>query len=165
MPRAHSGALSTVPQGNQGNYNDPLYQMQRRMNQDFDRVLRDPFGAMTTLGSFDAMNANWPSVDVKDCGDSLCVQCELPGLRKEDVNIELRNDQLVISGERSNTWKSEGENWVSQERRFGSFSRSIPLPEGCKPEDVSAQFGDGVLDLKILKPEQHRKTTHRIQIA
>jgi HSP20 family protein len=142
--------------------------MQNRMNQEFDRLLRNPFGALTNFEDTfrpleRELGALTPAMDVKDCGDTLCVQCELPGMRKEDVNVELRNNQLTISGQRDNTWKSEGENWVSQERRFGSFCRSIPLPEGCKPEDISAQFNDGLLELRVVKP-QPTNPVHRIQL-
>jgi len=174
MPRTGSNALATVPTGMgmaplSQNPMRGLWDMQRQMNQEFDRMLSNPFGALTTLGSgfgnfgrgFGEMGAQMmPAMDVKDCGDSLCVQCELPGLRKEDVNIELVNDQLIISGQRDDSWKQEGENWVAQERQFGSFSRAIPVPEGCKPEDISANFGDGVLELRVLKPNTEQR--HRI---
>lgn len=170
MPRASSSALATIPQQGPA---DPIWQMQRRMNQEFDRLLRDPFGAVAApLADFGGMmggdfgrqmGALMPAMDVKDCGDSLCVQCELPGLRKEDVNIELHNNQLLISGQRDDSWQQEGGNWISQERQFGSFSRSIPLPEGCRPEDVSAEFGDGVLKLKVLKPAPSHPV-HRIEL-
>jgi len=172
MPRAQSSAVATVPTG-APHQHQQLWGMQRRMNQEFERMLRDPFGALTSFDS-DLLGGSggfgrelgqmMPAMDVKDCGDNLCVQCELPGLRKEDVNIELHENQLTISGKRENTWKQEGENWVSQERQWGSFSRSIPVPEGVKPEDITANFGDGVLELKVHKPASMREQRHRIQL-
>jgi len=166
MPRAQTHALTPYEQQSQ----NPQWDMQRRMNLEFDRVLRDPFGALTafdsglnTFGNFSQqMNAMVPAMDVRDCGDSICVCCELPGMRKEDVNVELRGNQLTISGKRDETTKNEGENWITQERRCGSFSRSVALPEGVRPENISTQFGDGLLELKVQKP-QPSDPVHRIQ--
>lgn len=166
MPRAQTHAVAPYQQQSQ----NPLWDMQRRMNLDFNRMLRDPFGALTTLdtgnvfGNLDQqMNALVPAMDVRDCGDSICVSCELPGMRKEDVNIELRGNQLTISGERNESTRNEGENWITQERRYGSFSRSVPLPEGVRPENISANFGEGMLELKVQKP-QPSEPVHRIQL-
>lgn len=166
MPRAQTHAVTPYEQQSQ----NPLWDMQRRMNLEFDRMLRDPFGALTTLdsglGTFGnlsrQMNAMVPAMDVRDCGDSICVSCELPGMRKEDVNVELQGNQLTISGQRNETTKNEGENWITQERRHGSFSRSVTLPEGVKPEHISTQFGNGLLELKVQKP-QPQDPVHRIQ--
>jgi HSP20 family protein len=166
MPRAQTHAVAPYQQQSQ----NPLWDMQRRMNMDFNRLLRDPFGALTTLdsgsmfGNLDQqMNALVPAMDVRDCGDCICVSCELPGMLKEDVNIELRGNQLTISGERNESQKNEGENWITQERRYGSFSRTVPLPEGVRPENISAQFGEGMLELKVQKPLPS-EPVHRIQL-
>jgi len=180
MPRAEtSRAVAPYDQQLQQN---PLWDMQRRMNAEFNRMLRDPFGALTTsfgggndasfgLDTFGGSNFNQqlnsmmmvPAMDVRDCGDKLCVSCELPGLRKEDVNIELHRNRLTISGQRKEEAKREGENWITQERRFGKFSRTIAVPEGVRPENVSAQFNDGMLELSIQKPPP-AEPVHRIQL-
>jgi len=166
MPRAQTHALAPYEQQSQ----NPLWDMQRRMNREFDLMLRDPFGALTTFdGGFNSlgnlsqqMSSLVPAMDVRDCGDSICVSCELPGMRKEDVNVELRGNQLTISGKRDETMKNEGDNWITQERRYGSFSRSVTLPEGVRPENITTQFGDGMLELKVQKP-QPSEPVHRIQ--
>jgi HSP20 family protein len=167
MPRAATHALTPYEQQQQQN---PLWDMQRRMNADFNRLL-SPFGALATTWGDETpffgniaqqMNALVPAMDVRDTGNAIAVSCELPGLRKEDVNIELHSNRLTISGQRSEQSKSEGENWISQERRFGNFSRTISLPEGVRPEDIHADFANGMLELTVQKP-QPTDPVHRIQ--
>lgn len=105
-------------------------------------------------------------VDVHEGPDNTVVASfELPGLRKEDVSIELHNNQLTISGEAKSTTTThspegeEGSKYFVRERRFGKFSRTIPLPEGTQPDSVKAAVADGVLTVTYPKatPDQSPK--------
>ena len=85
---------------------------------------------------------------------------ELPGLKKEDVSIDLQNNHLVVAGETKWSQENKDENgWVVKERRRGKFSRTIPLPQGTKAEDIKASMENGVLTVTFPKvtPEEAAK--------
>jgi HSP20 family protein len=105
-----------------------------------------------------------PRIDVQQRGDSLQVCADLPGVRKEDVNIELTEEGLTITGERREEREEGGRErgYRSIERSYGSFYRTIPLPKGLKTEELKAQMQDGVLEITI--PLDERARPRRIQI-
>jgi HSP20 family protein len=94
-----------------------------------------------------------PVVEVRKCNGDLVVTAELPGLRKEDVKVEMTDDALVIQGERKSEHKEDHEGYHRTERSYGRFYRSIPLPEGAKTDQVKAELADGVLKISIPAPE------------
>ncbi len=104
-----------------------------------------------------------PSMDLIETGDDYVLRADLPGVSQEDVRIEMENDVLTISGERKAEHTGNGEGFVRLERAFGTFSRSLTLPKGINADAVTAQFVDGVLTLRIPKPEQAKP--RRIEIA
>src|ERR1700761_1095617 len=89
---------------------------------------------------------------------------ELPGLKKEDVTIDVHNDHLVISGETNTSSEEKKDNYSVRERRFGKFSRTLPLPKGTKPESINAKMENGVLLLTFPKTHPDQAPT-RIAIA
>jgi len=95
-----------------------------------------------------------PQVEVFQRGDELVVRADLPGLTKDDVKIEIQEDQLVIQGERRQEHEEGrlGERQYRSERRYGSFYRSIPLPEGANVDNAKAAFRNGVLEITIPTP-------------
>ena len=84
---------------------------------------------------------------------------ELPGLKKEDIAIDVHNGRLTVSGEVKSSNEENKDGYVVRERRFGRFERVLPLPQGTKPENVSAALNDGVLTVTFPKstPEQEAK--------
>ncbi|CAL1697841.1 unnamed protein product [Somion occarium] len=84
---------------------------------------------------------------------------ELPGLKKEDVNIDIHNNVLSVSGESKVSSERDEHGYAVRERRYGRFSRSIPLPQGIKGEDVKASLDNGILTVTFPKttPEQAPK--------
>ncbi|EPQ58632.1 HSP20-like chaperone [Gloeophyllum trabeum ATCC 11539] len=76
---------------------------------------------------------------------------ELPGLRKEDVNIDVHNNQLTVSGETKQDASREENGYAVRERRYGKFSRTIPLPQGVKPEEIKAGLENGILTVTFPK--------------
>lgn len=141
-------------------------EMDRLMDAFFNRGWIGPAeGSMGSMGSM-GMNALWsPQVDVHQRGDSLVVRADLPGIRREDVQIELNEDGLTIFGERREEHQEGGEEqgYRHVERSYGSFFRTIPLPEGAQPDACKASMKDGVLEV-VIPLEQQQNRRRRIQI-
>ena len=89
-----------------------------------------------------------PTTDIFAEGDDLVIRCELAGVHREDIDIELTGDTLTISGERRSEL-SEEVHFYTRERSFGHFRRSMNLPEGIDDDDVSASFKDGMLQVTV----------------
>lgn len=128
-----------------------------RMARDLDRI----FGRLGQQGGGGEDIAWMPKIDVKRSGDDVMVRAELPGLRPEDVDIELSDNVLTISGERKTEEQKENEGWLIRESSYGAFERSISIPEGVDPSAISANFSDGVLEVtvpKAFEASQPRRT-------
>ena len=106
-----------------------------------------------------------PAADVVVTDDDVTVVMDLPGLKAEDVSIELREDVLTVKGERAFPYESDGERrgWLRVERGFGKFERVLRVPGGLDADAVTASMDDGVLTLHIPKPEARKP--RRIEIA
>ncbi len=124
--------------------------LQSEMNRLFNTVFDGP----TPTGG--TMRRWMPAMDLLESGDDFVLKADLPGLSEEDVNIELEDSTLTISGERKTEHQSEGEGYYRVERATGSFSRSLTLPKGVDPEAVTARFDRGVLEVRIPKPEERK---------
>ena len=103
-----------------------------------------------------------PPMDLVEAEDHFVLKADLPGLAEEDVAIEVQDGALKISGERKAEHEASERGWYRIERSFGSFARTLSLPEGIDPDAISAQFDRGVLELRIPKPEQRKP--RRVQI-
>src|SRR3954449_8853814 len=115
---------------------------------DFDRLFR-------TLFDRNQAAQRWvPAMDLVEADDHFLLKADLPGLGEEDVNIEIRDNALTISGERKAEHETRERGWYRVERSFGRFSRSLTLPEGIDPDAVQASFDKGVLEVRIPKPEE-----------
>jgi HSP20 family protein len=95
-------------------------------------------------------------MDLLETDEHFVLRADLPGLTESDVNIELEDNVLTVSGERKAEHESKGEGFYRVERSFGSFSRSLTLPQGIDPEAVTAGFENGVLEVRVPKPEQRK---------
>ena len=104
-----------------------------------------------------------PAVDLFEREDSLVLKADLPGLGEDDVQIEVRDNVLTISGERRADFEDKQNGYYRVERSFGSFSRSLTLPEGVDAEQIKASFDNGVLEVTIPKPEERKP--RRIEIG
>jgi HSP20 family protein len=148
--------------------------MMRRMMDDMDRLFEN-FGfarspALSTWSTFDDFDnlsrlpatrqgaTLWsPPIEVFERGNDLVVRADLPGLSKDDVNVDIDNGVLAISGERRSEHEEEHQGYFRSERSYGSFSRNIPLPEGVNDDQVKASFKDGVLEVTMPKPAETSK--------
>ena len=124
-----------------------FYDMQGEMNRMFDEV----FGNLAR-GSRRQLNGGteWaPAVDVLQEDGDIVVRAELPGVKQEDVDVTFHNGVLTISGERKAEEEKEGSGYYVRERRYGSFRRSMTLPQGTDESGISARFQDGVLEVRV----------------
>jgi HSP20 family protein len=122
--------------------------LQNEMNRLFNTVFDAP-----TQGNAGATLRRWmPAMDLVEADDQFVLRADLPGLGEDDVKIEFEDRTLTVSGERKAEHEAKSESFYRVERAFGSFSRSLTLPEGVDPEAVSASFDRGVLEVRIPKP-------------
>jgi HSP20 family protein len=91
-----------------------------------------------------------PTMDIFATGEDLVIRCELAGIGREDVAISFENGALTIDGERTGAPDEEGTTYYVRERRYGAFRRTINLPEGIDKEDIAANLGDGLLEIRVV---------------
>src|SRR5688500_9677461 len=104
-----------------------------------------------------------PAMDLVETDDHLVLRADLPGLNKDDVNIEIKDGALTVSGERRAEHEDKSEGFYRIERAFGGFSRSLTLPDGVDADKVDASFDNGVLEIRIPKPAARKP--HRVEIG
>ena len=126
----------------------------------FERQLR-PWGGTSGRGS-----ALWsPQIETFQRGDQFVVRADLPGMKKENVNVELTDDSLTIEGERRDEREEDREGFYRSERSYGSFCRVVQLPEGAIAESAKATFRDGVLEVTLQAPPREVSRKRRLEIA
>jgi HSP20 family protein len=126
--------------------------LQNEMNRLFNTVFDAPAGG----GNGGAMRRWMPAMDLVETDDHFVLRADLPGLSEEDVDIELEDSTLTISGQRTAEHEEHKEGAYRVERAFGAFSRSLTLPRGIDPEAVTANFDRGVLEVRVPKPEERK---------
>jgi HSP20 family protein len=104
-----------------------------------------------------------PAMDLVETDDRLVLRGDLPGMSEDDIDIEIKDSVLTVSGERKAESEEKGEGYHRVERAFGSFSRSLTLPPGVDADQVKAEFDKGVLEVTIPKPAEAKPT--RVQIG
>ena len=105
-----------------------------------------------------------PQVEILERGNNFVVRADLPGLSRENVDVELDDDALIIRGERQSDVEEEDQGFYRSERSYGSFYRAIPLPEGIDASACNATFRDGVLEVTLPKPKQQPSRARRIDV-
>jgi len=140
-----------------------------RFADDIDRVFED-FG----FGRW--QNRDWasiapsgsgmwaPEVEVFQRDNQLVVHADLPGMKKDDVQIDVTDNNIAISGERRQEWETEREGVYRTERSYGSFCRTIPLPDGAITDQAKATFKDGVLEITVPAPPEQVTRARRLEI-
>jgi HSP20 family protein len=104
-----------------------------------------------------------PAVDAWETENELVYAFDLPGIPEEKIAVEFDDGSLTVSGERERVDETKNDRFYRFERRFGSFSRTVGLPQGVTDDDVSADYRDGVLEIKVKKPETPKP--RRIQVG
>jgi HSP20 family protein len=104
-----------------------------------------------------------PAMDLVETEDHLILRADLPGLERGDVNIEVKDGALTVSGERKSQHEEKSEGFHRVERAYGSFARTLTLPDGVDAEGIAAEFEKGVLEVRIPKPAERKP--HRVSIG
>jgi HSP20 family protein len=152
---------------------EPLLGLSLEMN----RWLDDVWGQMTGAGAFSGLrparpSAAWsmapllglPPTDVREAESAYMLCMELPGLTREDVDLQIRNDTLFISGHKAEAKENAGVAYRVNERRFGHFERRFPIPAEVERDRIEASFRDGVLNVTLPKAATAKQHQHRIEI-
>jgi HSP20 family protein len=137
----------------------------RQMGDEMDRLFSEflNFGSLgrgrQSLGrSAPTGLATWmPQIEIFERGDQLVVRADLPGMKREDLQIEVQDGALVLQGERRSEHEENREGLYRSERSYGSFYRAIPLPEGVNPDDVHGNFKEGVLEVHMPLPKRQSR--------
>ncbi|GBE01208.1 MAG TPA: Hsp20/alpha crystallin family protein [Nitrospirae bacterium] len=134
----------------------------------FEDVFRRPFSLLGPSWlprlRFPEIEELAPSVDIFEDTDNVVIKAELPGMKKEDIDVNLTDDTITISGEKKKEEKVEKKNYYRLERSHGSFSRSFRLPKEVQTDKAKAKFKDGVLQIKIPKTAEAKKKEKKVTI-
>ncbi|MBI3616889.1 MAG: Hsp20/alpha crystallin family protein [Candidatus Omnitrophica bacterium] len=105
-----------------------------------------------------------PAVDIIDEKDDIRVRADLPGMKKEDIEVSVNNDTLSIKGEKKEEKEIKEKDYVRSERYYGAFQRSFTLPAGVDPQKVNAAYKDGVLEITLPKREDAKPKQIKVDI-
>jgi len=114
-------------------------------------------GILNSFRGFGDLQDWRPRWDIKDVDNKIEVLCELPGVSKDDVKVEINNNVLTVSGKRDMQKEEKNDHFYVRERSTGSFSRSVRLPDGVKQEDLKAKFDNGMLKVCVTKPQESQR--------
>ena len=128
-----------------------------------DRLFEDSFVSPRNWPVWTTLTE--PSLDVYQTENEVVVKAALPGIKPENVDITLTGDVLTISGETREENEQKDKNYLRRERRFGSFSRSISMPEGLQAEKADAKFENGILTLTLPKAENVKPKKIQVKAA
>lgn len=142
-----------------------------QLHREIDRLFEDAFRSFP--GTFQS-SIDWPGttsialmpdIDIKESDDSYTISAELPGVAKEDVDIQADDNILIIKGEKKQEKKEEKENYHCVERHYGSFERMLTLPEDANAESIDAKFKNGVLTINIKRQaKSETKNVKKIEV-
>lgn len=141
------------------------FEFMRRFGEEMDRLFGD-FGVGRGLFTAGNQAGLWaPQVEIFERDGELIVRADLPGLTKDDVNIEIDNDAITIEGERHSEEQENREGFYRTERSYGKFYRRVPLPDGVDAENADASFDNGVLEVTMEAPKRTETKSRRIEIS
>jgi len=124
------------------------------LQKEMDRLFGQYLGRMRGAEE-EGLAAAWaPAVDIYETEDKVVLKAELPGLKKEDIDIQVRENTLTLKGEKKFEKEVKEENYHRVERTYGSFQRSFTLPNTVKQEGIEATFKDGILEVSLPKAEE-----------
>jgi len=170
LQRRGSTSMSPYSTGFESGYGGGPFAMMRRISDEMDRLFEN-FGM--GRGAFPALDpGNWagdargmqsapsmwaPHIEVSERDGKLLVQADLPGLKREDINVQIEQDAIILQGHRHQEQSGNESGYYRSERSYGSFYRTIPLPEGTNADSASATFRDGVLRIELDAPREQQR--------
>ena len=161
IPWSKSENRVPVRRGEDGN---TLLDLRGRINRMFDEVFDQPFGLSPFFDRPDFMGDFAPSLDVSETDKEIAISVELPGIEPEDINISIEHNTLTMSGEKQVDKEEKDKRYYRHERAYGSFYRSIPLPEEVQEDKIDATFKHGVLHVTLPKTAEAQKKSKRIPV-
>jgi len=169
LQRRGSTSLSPYSTGFESGFGTGPFAMMRRISDEMDRLFEN-FGmgrsafpvehgnwGTTSQGTQNAPSLWAPHIEVSERDGKLLVQADLPGIKREDINVQVEQDAIVIQGQRHQEQSGNESGYYRSERSYGSFYRTIPLPEGTNAESASASFRDGVLRIELDAPREQQR--------
>ena len=141
----------------------PFGEMEKR----FEDFFRRPFSLMPSWlprMNMPEMEEIAPTVDIFEKDNNVVVKAEIPGMKKEDIEVNLTDDTITISGEKKKEDTVEKKNYYRVERSYGSFCRSFRLPKEVRADKAKAKFKDGILEIKIPETEEAKKRKKKLNI-
>ena len=138
------------------------FELMRRVSDDLDRMFGDTLLPQDLLGGgWSEQSPLWaPDIEIYERDDDVVVRADLPGVKKEDLRIDIIGNDLVLEGERKKESEQKEAGFYRSERTYGTFRRVITLPAGVGAEDASATFNAGVLEIKVKNPNPQPKGRH-----
>ena len=134
-----------------------------RTVRDLQREVDSIFDQFFGRGSDDDTSTVWaPRTDLSETDDAFRIRLDVPGMTKDDIAINLQNNTLTVSGERSSERQKDSEEYVRVERAFGTFHRTFTLPDAVDPDRVEATYDEGVLTINV--PKTEKSTRRQIEI-
>ncbi|HHD63525.1 MAG TPA: Hsp20/alpha crystallin family protein [Desulfobulbaceae bacterium] len=130
------------------------------MDKYFENFFRNPFSMMSSSmlpSAFPKGIEITPSVDIFEEGDEVVVKADIPGVKKNDLDVTMTENSLTISGEKKQEKKVKEKDYHRVERSYGSFSRSFRLPENVNGSKAKAEFKDGVLEVRLPKTKESKQ--------
>jgi HSP20 family protein len=138
---------------------DDLVSLQERMNKLFEESM-----ARSTSAGQEPMVGAWsPAVDILEERDEIVLKAELPGIALKDVDLQVKDDVLVLRGERRFEQETKKENYHRVERAYGTFARSFQLPSIVDRNNIKAKLKDGVLEVKLPKTKKNESRSITIE--
>ena len=165
--------------GSPGIFSGSPWQMMRRMQEDMDRVFGQFFGgetgqgggALAQTGQMGQMGQQWaPSVDISRTDREWCIEADLPGVEKDNIDVQVRDHHLILRAEMRQEEPPQGEGeeqrrYARRERRYGFFERVVPLPENVDEEQIRCEFRNGVLTVRIPATGQEQQQARRLPVT
>lgn len=144
---------------------DPFSAMRAEMDRVFDSFLGRRSGGFPALFGESDTAMVMPKVDVRENGDAITVEAELPGMEEKDVDVTLRDGILIIKGEKKSERTTKEDDYHMSERSYGSFQRSFRVPDSVDNENISAKLEKGVLHITLPKRPEAVKAEKKIPIT
>jgi HSP20 family protein len=141
----------------------------RQMQDQLDRAFSSIWSGSGTTSSWSPDNvfgpSDWaPAIDMFQRGNDLVIRADIPGLSKDDITVDIADDQVTIRGERRYDHEEEREGVFRSERSYGSFCRVVPLPQGAIADSAKANFNNGVLEVVVQAPSFDVRRGRRVEI-
>ena len=134
-----------------------------RRTWDFDRWFSDMFERLPMPWGWREAG-EWPAVDVRETDGELLITAEVPGVNKDELDVTIQDNAVMIRGERRHEAEDSGEGYYRRELQYGRFARSIPLPAGVDVDKAEAKYRDGVLELRLPKLGGEKESGKKVKI-